>query len=525
MALTAKISLLSAKSGISNPPQRRSRTTVKRTVHASLESGHDAEMENGRRAALAGLVGVAGLISATGKADAKPAEKRDYYQELLENTKNKPSTSDLLSKYEQVKNGPVKDGKKAAPAAKKPAAFKAASSAPSKPPSSFSSSSKPASSFSSSSKPASSFSSSSKPASSFSSSSASKRSSSSKSSGAIAPINPVEVGVGLAVVAGAALLGRKSTTRAAGAGAGNATTPAKRGTVVRPAPPAPKAKVAPKAVPKAGTITKRPVSPPPPAIRPGTIRIGTQRKATPAPPSKAAAGTIKRGAPVPTKKGAPEKSSSGNNTAAAAGFGVAILALVGLIVVNAPDKKSAESITPPTTTTAAKTAVAPKAEAAIAKPAADLPKAPEPKADTPVLTPEAAIVAKPPNPAAIVAPTPATAPAPAAAPEPTAAPGPPKAAAPAAATPKAAAPAEPKKALVSPAVLGGGIAAILAAAALASGGAGAQAGANSAQASSSSSSSSSAAAPAAGVSGDAAAAEKRAADARAWIAAWRSKQK
>lgn len=436
MPVTAKISLRSVKSGIKDFPQRRSRTNVQHVVRASQGSDYSVEAEKDRRAALAGLVGVAGLLSAEGNAEAKPAEKRDYYQELLSSTKNKPSTTDLLSKYEQVKNGPGTGGKKA----KKSSTFRT-SGATSKP--SYSSSS---------------------------------------SSGAIAPLNPVEVSVGLALVGGAALLGRKSSTRVAGAAVGAAVAPAKsRGTqIVRPAP---KAKaVAPKPAPKR-------TKPPPPPSRPGTIRLGTQKKAVSAPNSKATSGTIKLKRGTAPAKNA-EKSGGSNSSTAAAGFGVAILALVALVVFNAPDKSAETTATSPT-----KPAAAAKAVAAAAKPVADLPKAPEPKADAPAPAPAAAVVEAPKS-APVVAATPAPVVA-------------------------AAAAAEPKKALISPVALAGGIAAILVAALVAGGGK-APEGVSSAQ---TSSSSSAAAAPAAADGANADPAEKRAAEARAWIAAWRSKQK
>lgn len=245
MACATQISLRPVESGSRLVlPQRTSRRIIKCTVRASNQDSDANVVPTGRRLALASLLGAGILAAGTENADAKGAPARDYYQELLESSKNKPSTSDLLQKYQQLNAEPAKPtkgGKK--PAATKPS-FKTAA-APSKKPSY---------------------------------ATASKTSSAAASAGA-ASFNPVEVGLGLAAVAGAVLVGRKSDKKD---GASKpASAPAKRGTVVRPAPTP---------VKKAGTVVKK--APVPPPSKAGTVVRGGTVVRSVAPPSRP--GTIKK---------------------------------------------------------------------------------------------------------------------------------------------------------------------------------------------------------------------------------------
>lgn len=273
--------------------------------------------------------------------------------------------------------------------------------------------------------------------------------------------NPVEVGLGLLAVGGAAAIG-------------NAPSKAKAaGTVAAAKSRSP----APKPAPKAGTMrlggTVAKAAPPP---RPGTQKLGQGTKlkaAKPAPSKKAAA------------KGAPTKESGSN--AGVVGVGLAGVALVGILAAGTVGKapSAGEKAPAPATTTAQPAAV----QVAIAPP-------PPPAAAPPTATV-------------------ATAPVPEVKPQP-AAPAPSKVAAPALALPTAAAPA-PAAVKLPPTtgnnplvIVGGGIATLIVAAA-ASGG-------------TSSSDGSAAGSSIAPTPTSSDTPEARAQEARAWIDAWKAKQ-
>ena len=226
MASSVQISLRIGESGSRLVlPAKTSRRSVNCTVRASNQES-DGNVSD-RRLALASILGAGILAVGAGNADAKTkAPERDYYQELLENTKNKPSTSDLLKKYQQLNEEPKKGGNGKG-GAKKPSASKPSAAKKPTP-----------------------------------SAAGPKRATTAAASASSVAFNPVEVGLGLAAVAGAVLLGRKPAKKESAA---KAAVPAKKGTVVRPAPTPVKKSVT---VVKGGTVV-RPVAPP---SRPGTVK-------------------------------------------------------------------------------------------------------------------------------------------------------------------------------------------------------------------------------------------------------------
>jgi len=370
------------------------------------QTGGDDEgiISTSKRLAAASIL-LAGLALGAAPAEAKPKITRDYYQELLETSK-KPDTAALLRSYERVNTPEAAKASKAKLIARKASAG------------------------------------------------------ASKASAGGATFTPVEVGIGLLLVAGAAVIGNKPSTKGA-APAPKAAKPAATSGTLRFGAGTAKA-IAPAA--RAGTqrgsgtsLPKKKAAPPPP----------------PPPPKKVVAAKGKATA-------AAKPDGQAANATGIIGLGVAGAALGALLLTGNPSKAPSAAVKTPAASNPAPAKV--------------------------VAAPEAPATA----PALEAAPAPVAAPAP----EPTPVPTPPPAATPASPTAAQAPAAATDSPGIPPLLIIGGVfAAAVGAAAVADGGGG-QAGSGAEGRSP----------PPAGGTDAADAAGKRAAEARAWIAAWRAKQ-
>jgi len=426
---------------------------------------HDTETTNndaGRRSILAGVVGLVTVVAhpaAQAKTTTQPPQKPTYYDELLESAGKKPDTSALLKAYQATKSG--KPNGRDKPAAVKPAARPTVKAA--------SSSSKPAS----------------KPT--------AKMSSSSSAVANAASFNPVEVGIGLLLVAGTIVIGSKSTSRA-GAGTQRIRTPSRPGTAIKRAPVAPS---------KTGTVIKRGTVIKSAPTRPGTMRLspGTKKISTPPKAKVTPKPVVGKRTAKQTKTTAVDSSES-PGSGAFIGLGITALALVGLLGGGLNTSKAPAPAKAPTPV------VKQTSKAAASKPVPVA--APAPKTEP---SPKPAVVPEPAPAAPVVAPKPDAAPKTAVAPEPVPAPAPPVVAPkPDAAPAKASEPTSTTG--TNPVVLvGGALVALVAAAAASSGRGGEDVGTGSITA------------PQSSAGSEEEAAKLRAAEAKAWIEAWRAKQK